>query len=63
MLSDGELQDNTMGLLKFWNVPLDGADGKKAKTPIHTISLGRGQGQGVMRAIARQNDGEFTWVQ
>lgn len=64
MLSDGELQDNTRRLLQTWNPEQTHDDGTYGKIPIHTISLGKkGQGQRMMRSIAHQNDGRFTWIQ
>lgn len=63
LLSDGELQDNTRGLLQFWNTEQPDPDGTYSKIPIHTVSLGRqGQGQQMMRKIAQENDGDFTWI-
>ena len=63
MLSDGELQDNTRGLLQFWNIEQPKPDGTESKIPIHTVSLGsQGQGQEMMKSIAKQNDGNFTWI-
>ncbi len=63
LLSDGELQDNTRGLLQFWNAEQRRSDGTESRIPIHTISLGGpGQGQEMMRTIAKENEGEFTWI-
>lgn len=61
-LSDGELRDNTMFDLRFWNVPRRGPDGIKRLTPIHTILLGSNFGRETMRTIAEENNGIFTQV-
>ena len=64
LLSDGELQDNTVSLLRVWNVDREDSYGAHSKIPIHTISLGPpGGGQRMMKRIAEDNDGEFTWAQ
>jgi hypothetical protein len=63
LLSDGELQDNTRELLQFWNAELIRSDGKTSRIPIHTVSLGGpGEGQSKMKSIAKENDGDFTWI-
>lgn len=63
LLSDGELQDNTRELLQFWNNEQADFDEPSTKIPINTISLGRdSEGQEMMRSIAAQNEGEFTWI-
>ena len=60
-LSDGELADDTIGLLRRLNID-DSRSGAK-KIPIHTITLGStGIGAGMMRQIANENDGDFVWV-
>ena len=61
-LSDGELRDNTMSGLRKWNRVKRGVDGKKRKTPIHTILLESPFGQRTMRTIAEENNGIFTFV-
>jgi hypothetical protein len=60
LLSDGELQDQTVRMLRFWNVPRLQYGGSDTKTPIHTISLGGGRGQMTMMTIAEQNNGTFS---
>ncbi len=61
LLSDGELQDGTQQLLPRWNVAVLDSDQSRPRIPIHTISLGRSRrGQETLKAIARQNDGNFT---
>ncbi|MFT5302513.1 MAG: hypothetical protein ACI87E_001866 [Mariniblastus sp.] len=65
LLSDGELQDATVSLLKEWNAESPDGDNYEPRSviPINTISLGgQGQGQRVMRAIASQNNGVFEWA-
>ena len=68
-LSDGELKDDTVRLLRSVNRP--GADvsnpsGKQIelqdKIPIHTVFLGKGVGKQTMREIANENNGSFTQV-
>ena len=57
MLSDGELHDNTVGLLRVWN-----SGEETGKIPINTVFLGNGPGRMTMTAIAEQNDGQFEWA-
>jgi len=60
-LSDGELDDNTIGMLRELNVS-NSATGAR-KVPIHTITLGStGAGAGTMKQIAQENNGRFTWA-
>lgn len=61
-LSDGELRDNTMFNLRFWNKAAKGADGLMRKIPIHTILLGSNSGRLTMKTIAEENNGVFTAV-
>lgn len=61
-LSDGELRDNTMFNLRFWNKAVKGADGMMRKIPIHTILLGSNSGRLTMKTIAEENNGIFTSV-
>ena len=61
-LSDGELRDNTMFNLRFWNKAIKGADGLARKIPIHTILLGSNSGRLTMKTIAEENNGIFTSV-
>ena len=61
-LSDGELADDTLGMLRRLNVS-NSATGAK-KIPIHTVTLGStGIGAGIMRLIAKENNGQFVWAQ
>jgi hypothetical protein len=62
LLSDGELKDDTVQLLREENVERVKNNEKIGKIPIHTISLGSGFGSDTMRAISDQNDGTFTHV-
>ena len=61
-LSDGELADDTIGLLRRLNVSNSGTGARKV--PINTITLGStGLGTGMMKLIADENDGQFVWAQ
>lgn len=61
-LSDGELNDDTIGMLRRMNVS-NSATGAR-KVPIHTVTLGStGIGAGMMKVIAEENDGQFAWAQ
>ncbi len=61
LLSDGELADNTIGLLRKLNVANSGAGIERV--PVHTITLGStGIGAGMMQQIANENEGQFVWV-
>lgn len=64
LLSDGELRDNSVRLLKTFNIDRDEDRYTlgKYKIPIHTIFLGNGMGDKTMRNIADQNNGSFTEV-
>jgi hypothetical protein len=60
-LSDGELMDDTLGMLRKMNVS-NSATGAK-KIPVHTVTLGStGIGAGMMRVIADENEGRFVWA-
>ena len=60
-LSDGELADDTLGMLRRLNVANSGTGAKKI--PVNTITLGStGIGAGMMRLIAEENDGRFVWA-
>ncbi len=60
-LSDGELDDDTVEMLRELNVS-NSATGAR-KVPVHTITLGStGAGAGTMKQIAQENDGRFTWA-
>ena len=61
-LSDGELADDTIGMLRRLNVSNSGTGARKV--PINTITLGStGLGTGMMKLIADENDGQFVWAQ
>ncbi len=55
LLSDGELQDNTLRILNAVN-----GKSSSSKTPIHTIHLFSEQGRETLRQIAAENNGSFT---
>jgi von Willebrand factor type A domain len=58
LLSDGELQDNTLPLLRMINV----AQGSRKQTPIHAIHLLSEQGLGTLRQLAQDNGGTFRHI-
>lgn len=61
-LSDGELADDTIGMLRKLNISDSGTGVRKV--PVHTITLGsNGLGAGMMKLIADENDGQFIWAQ
>ena len=69
LLSDGELKDETVRLLRRDNragAQLSDPRGKRIelsdKIPIHTVFLGKGVGKQTMREIADENNGSFTQV-
>ena len=62
LLSDGELKDNTAWYLASNNQTTGPTGDARAKIPVHTIFLGSGFGEALMRQIAQQNDGTFTRV-
>ena len=60
-LSDGELADDTLGMLRKLNIS-NSATGAR-KVPVHTVTLGStGVGAGMMKLIADENNGQFTWA-
>jgi hypothetical protein len=62
LLSDGEIQDNTVQDLRFYN-RLEKESGKVAVAiPIHTVLLHSPVGEATLRVIADENDGVFTPV-
>jgi len=62
LLSDGMLADNSVQVLAKQNVAKDPGNGDYSKIPIHTVSLGPNVGGAeLMKFIADNNDGEFTW--
>ena len=61
LLSDGEIKDNTPEALRRENQKTVGTATQPA-VPVHTIFLGSGFGEPMMRYIAETNDGTFTRV-
>ena len=62
LLSDGMLADNSIQILAKHNAARDPKNGDFTKVPIHTVSLGPNVlGAQLMKLIADNNDGEFTW--
>jgi hypothetical protein len=59
LLSDGELQDNSLGLLRMIN----GFSATYRQIPIHTVHLFSDEGRETLQLIARENSGTFTPVQ
>ena len=61
LLSDGELGDDTVGMLRKFNLGSKSAG--NPKIPINTITLGStGAGLPTMKRIAQENEGQFIWV-
>lgn len=58
ILSDGELMDNSVQMLRHFNV--DGPRGNKI--PIHAIHMFSLAGRQTLQQLARDNDGTFTFV-
>ena len=62
LLSDGLLADNSIQVLAQENIFQKTDAGEYSKIPIHTVSLGPNvDGAEVMKIIADNNEGEFTW--
>jgi hypothetical protein len=59
LLSDGELQDNSVGMLRMVN----GFSSSYRQIPIHTVHLFSDEGRETLQLIARENSGTFTPVQ
>ncbi len=59
LLSDGELQDNSVGMLRMIN----GFSSTYRQIPIHTVHLFSEEGRETLQLIARENSGTFTPVQ
>ncbi len=59
LLSDGELQDNSVGMLRTIN----GFSSNYRQIPIHTVHLFSDEGRETLKLIARENSGTFTPVQ
>lgn len=62
LLSDGEIQDNTIFELRLWNRKTDEIGDSKALVPIHTILLHSTIGFATLQTIANENAGSFTPV-
>lgn len=61
LLSDGELGDDTVGMLREANRGDKSAGAPKI--PVHTITIGStGAGLKTMKTIAKDNEGHFVWV-
>lgn len=61
LLSDGEINDDTVGMLRRKNRKPSSAE--KAQIPVNTVTLGTtGLGADIMRLIAKENNGSFVWV-
>ncbi len=58
LLSDGELQDNSLGMLRI----LNGFSSAYSQVPIHTVHLFSEQGRETLKVIALENGGSFTPV-
>ncbi len=59
LLSDGELQDNSVAMLRMIN----GFSTNYRQIPIHTVHLFSDEGRETLQLIARENSGTFTPVQ
>ncbi len=59
LLSDGELQDNSVAMLRMIN----GFSSSYRQIPIHTVHLFSNEGRETLQLIARENSGTFTPVQ
>jgi len=62
LLSDGEIRDNTIQELRFYNRKKDESGNEKAAIPIHTLLLHSEIGAIPLKIIADENDGVFTPV-
>jgi hypothetical protein len=58
LLSDGELQDDTLFMLRRMN----GRRANRGKIPIHTINLMSLLGQQTLRAIASESSGSYNSI-
>jgi hypothetical protein len=59
LLSDGEIRDDTLSLLRQVN----GFSTERRQVPVHTIHLMSMEGRSTLQAIAIENSGSFTPVQ
>jgi hypothetical protein len=62
LLSDGEIQDNTVADLRVYNRTKQESGDFKVAIPIHTVLLYSAIGAATLQAIADENDGVFTPV-
>jgi hypothetical protein len=62
LLSDGEIQDNTVEELRFYNRHKEESGKFKVAIPIHTVLLHSPVGAATLKIIADENDGVFTPV-
>lgn len=58
VLSDGELQDNTLQILRMTNITA----GSKKQIPIHAVHLISEQGMETLRQLAEDNGGTFRHI-
>ena len=58
ILSDGELQDETLQMLRLYNI----TSGSRKKIPIHAIHLISQQGMETLKRLAQENGGTFRHV-
>lgn len=58
LLSDGELQDDTLFMLRRMN----NNRSSFGQTPVHTIALMSHYGHATLRMIAAENAGTFNWI-
>ncbi|MEZ6137262.1 MAG: vWA domain-containing protein [Pirellulaceae bacterium] len=58
LLSDGELQDNSLRILRIINKP----SYTERQIPIHTIHLFSREGRDSLETMAKQNSGSFTHI-
>ncbi len=59
LLSDGEIQDNSIQMLR----EINGFSSQYRQIPIHTIHLFSAQGRQTLELLARENGGSFTPVE
>ena len=59
LLSDGELQDNSLAVLRS----LNGLSSERRQIPIHTVHLFSPQGRMSLELIALENSGTFTHIE
>lgn len=62
LLSDGEIQDNTVQELRIFNRQREASGKTSVVIPIHTVLLHSKIGAATLRVIADENDGVFTPV-